>query len=719
LPDAHSTNADRGAKGAQTLGGFEIIGKLGQGGMGAVFLARQISMDRQVALKVLPQRLAKNKEFVERFVREAHAAARLSHVNIVQAIDVGHDSGYYYFAMEYVDGSNLRAVLDQHGRLPEANALRTVHQLAVALNYAHTTAGIIHRDVKPENVLITGDGVPKLTDLGLVRGVGRADSSLTKAGVALGTPNYISPEQVRGEADLDGRTDVYSLGATLFHLLTGRPPFEGGTPAEVMAKHLTEPVPDAHSVNPEVSTAAAAICRKAMTKDREQRYPSARAFAEDVETALAGGHPAAVTRPSGRGLGGRTRRAVRHRRANTSPWPYIGGGLAAAAALILLVWLVLSSGPKATGEQASPDVVKAGPILTDRPDSPSAAAPRRVPDESQRTVPDPAPARDRTAELEKAATAAFELLCQAADEFVKAGDYDAAIAELKKVPSEYGAVSETFRSKLIASAKAKAHGLAEEARGKLGGPIAVGQTLLKSSGPAKAELEKGLAGLEAVSTLKFTPLTDEALGLAKRLRERLSQIESSEQAAAVAAATEQGLKQLHARNDELYKTYLAKCDEAKKKDKAKVEAKYGGEWTDLGNKLKAVKGEIDRLQGELRTVRRMEDEARRRLKEVKDRFGRGIRKKFRRYRNNPFDLRRRELEGQLSRARKEEAGLKKRAREVAIAVKGLQEAVDRRDRKRRKQVQGVYQQHRADVAAGKALTGEQMTANYDGALQLK
>ena len=258
----------------QRVGGYEILAKLGQGGMGAVFRATQLSMGRTIALKILPPRLAKNKEYVERFFREARSAAKLDHPNIVQAIDAGLADGYHYFAMEFVEGKSVEDMLQGGAALPEKQALEIVRDIGRALNYAHE-AGIVHRDIKPANILLTAEGVAKLADLGLARETATTAANLTQAGFAIGTPDYISPEQVRGEKDLDGRSDVYSLGATLYHMLVGQPPSAGGTGNEVMAKHLAEPVPDARRANPQVSRAAARVAWKAMAKDRERRYKTA------------------------------------------------------------------------------------------------------------------------------------------------------------------------------------------------------------------------------------------------------------------------------------------------------------------------------------------------------------------------------------------------------------------------------------------------------------
>ncbi len=279
-----------GQPGRQHVGGYEIVAPVGRGGMGAVFKAIQVSMGRVVALKILPRKLARNEAYVQRFLREARSAARLSHPNIVQAIDAGHADGYYYFAMEFVDGRSLRDVIETAGSLPEHRALEVVRDVARGLCRAHD-AGIIHRDVKPDNILVTPDGGVKLADLGLAREAAATDTSITVVGSALGTPGYISPEQVRGESHLDGRTDVYALGATFYHLVVGAAPYSGGTHAEVMSKHLTEPVPDARRNAPQLSPDSAAIIRTAMQKKRDDRYASMAEFLEDVESVLRGDAP--------------------------------------------------------------------------------------------------------------------------------------------------------------------------------------------------------------------------------------------------------------------------------------------------------------------------------------------------------------------------------------------------------------------------------------------
>jgi eukaryotic-like serine/threonine-protein kinase len=261
--------------GLKEIGGFELISKIGQGGMGAVFKARQKSLDRIVALKVLPPSIAKDAKFIERFQREARACAKLNHPNIVQGVDVGKDeaSGVWYFAMEFIDGPSVLKALKTDGPIPETRALEIARDVARALECA-ASHGIVHRDIKPDNILLTANGDAKLADLGLAKQM-NDDASLTQSGQAVGTPFYMAPEQVRGaSAEIDIRTDLYALGGTLFHLVTGKPPFSGETSALIMSRHLTDPAPKANKINPEVSEGCSRLIEKLMQKDRDQRVQS-------------------------------------------------------------------------------------------------------------------------------------------------------------------------------------------------------------------------------------------------------------------------------------------------------------------------------------------------------------------------------------------------------------------------------------------------------------
>ncbi len=275
-------------KGRQ-IPGYQILSNVGSGAMATVFKARQLSLDRVVAVKVLPRRLSENAEYVERFYREGQAAAKLNHPNIVQAIDVGEAGGYHYFVMEYVEGHTLYDELAAGKAFAEEKALRIIIQIARALEHAHRQ-GLIHRDVKPKNIMITKDGRAKLADMGLARVAADAEIAEAEAGRAFGTPNYISPEQIRGELKIDFRADVYSLGATLYHMVTGRVPFEAPTPAAVMHKHLRETLIPPDHLNTELSSGLGEVVEVMMAKDRGRRYASTSDLLLDLE-AIATGEP--------------------------------------------------------------------------------------------------------------------------------------------------------------------------------------------------------------------------------------------------------------------------------------------------------------------------------------------------------------------------------------------------------------------------------------------
>ncbi len=275
------------------IGGYEVMVKLGQGAMGRVYKARQVDTGRIVALKVLPRRLSKNTRFLERFMREAEAMAKLNHENIVQAIDVGQAGDYHYFAMEFVDGPTVKDLMTRHGPIEEEQALRICIQVARALQHANEF-GILHRDIKPSNIMITRDGVVKLCDLGLAKEMGAEDEKeLTQQGTAVGTAYYISPEQARGLPDVDVRSDIYSLGATLYHMVVGEPPFDGPSSAVVMTKHVTEPLPPPRERNLALSDHVCHIIEKMMAKEPEARYQTPAELIEDLELALEGRPPAA------------------------------------------------------------------------------------------------------------------------------------------------------------------------------------------------------------------------------------------------------------------------------------------------------------------------------------------------------------------------------------------------------------------------------------------
>lgn len=266
------------------IAGYRIEGRLGAGGMGVVYRARQIALDRPVALKFMKADAATSRDFIERFKREAQAAARLNHPNIVQVHDAGHDGDALFFSMECVEGETLADLLDRQGKIPPAKALRVVREVTRALAYAHTH-GVVHRDIKPDNIMITRDGRVKLADLGLAKVTDHAasDVSLTLSGAVMGTPYYMSPEQTRDTRTVDGRSDIYSLGATFYRAVTGMPPFDGESPIEVMVKIQKGPPPLAHEVNPEIPWIYGQLIARMMATNPADRFGSAADLLKSIE----------------------------------------------------------------------------------------------------------------------------------------------------------------------------------------------------------------------------------------------------------------------------------------------------------------------------------------------------------------------------------------------------------------------------------------------------
>lgn len=253
------------------IGEYEIIGQLGVGGMGVVYRARQFNLAREVALKLLPQEYGRDSEYIERFLREARAAARLNHPNIVQVYDAGVYEGHYFFVMELIQGKNVGDIIRAENRISERDAIRMILQASLGLGFAHH-AGIIHRDVKPENLILNDDGTVKICDLGLAKwGFSQVDKRITQSGMTIGTPFYIAPEQVRG-VDVDHRADIYSLGATFYHMLTGKQPFEGNNYAEIMLSHLKKPFPDPRAIYRDLSFDCVKLLQRMTEKQPEKRF---------------------------------------------------------------------------------------------------------------------------------------------------------------------------------------------------------------------------------------------------------------------------------------------------------------------------------------------------------------------------------------------------------------------------------------------------------------
>ena len=261
------------------VGPYRILDKLGQVGMGAVYRATVPDTGVEVALKLLPKELSNDPNFLARFRREANIGMELHHPHIVRTVDFGESKGVFYLAMEIVEGGTLDQHLQVQHTLPERTALKIVRDLLGALQYAHEK-GLVHRDIKPSNILFDREGKSKLSDFGLVKAA-EPDPAFMTAGTTVGTPHYMAPEQARGQA-IDIRADLYALGATLYHSLTGRTPFAGSSASLLMNQHLAKAMPPPESINPAITPGCAAIIKKMMAKDRQNRYPGPTETLEDV-----------------------------------------------------------------------------------------------------------------------------------------------------------------------------------------------------------------------------------------------------------------------------------------------------------------------------------------------------------------------------------------------------------------------------------------------------
>jgi eukaryotic-like serine/threonine-protein kinase len=276
---------------------YRLLGKLGSGAMGTVYLAENEQTTQRVALKVINTRHVDDDEFVNRFRREAKLVRQLDHPHIGRAVTVGERTGQLYLALEYINGPSFSDLLKSHGPLPEAYLLQQAIQIAEGLHYAYNEFGLVHRDMKPENVLLQradeiqtemphNDDVAKIIDFGLAKAIG-TDQSLTMTGLTMGTPHYMSPEQICGRKDLDCRADIYGLGCTMYHLLAGKTPYKGDSPGGIMMAHINDEIPNPRERVPGLHEPTCRVLAMAMAKERDQRYSNFVAFAEACREALA------------------------------------------------------------------------------------------------------------------------------------------------------------------------------------------------------------------------------------------------------------------------------------------------------------------------------------------------------------------------------------------------------------------------------------------------
>jgi len=290
---------------------YELIKRIGRGGMADVFLARDRLLDRSVAIKMLFAEFAVDPNFVERFRREAQAAANLSHPNIVNVFDWGKHQGTYFIAMEYVDGRTLADILRSNGNLTSKQAAEIASEVAAALGFAHA-AGLVHRDIKPANILIGTNGSVKVADFGIARALNApTEQNLTQAGAVMGTATYFSPEQAQG-AQPDPRSDLYSLGIVMYEMIAGRPPFTGDNPVSIAYKQVHDYPTPLNKLVADVPRPYEAIVAKLLTKDPDVRYSTADALREDLRRFRNGERPVALQAAAGRG--------------NTAQTPTVVGG---------------------------------------------------------------------------------------------------------------------------------------------------------------------------------------------------------------------------------------------------------------------------------------------------------------------------------------------------------------------------------------------------------
>ncbi len=319
------------AMGPVSFAGYEILGEIAQGGMGVVYKARRVDLDRTVALKVMIAGEHATVEMLERFHLEAKAAARLEHPNIVRIFEVGAEGSRHFFTMQFVEGKTVSSLV-RHGEVPPRRAMEITRKVALALAYAHAQ-GILHRDVKPSNIIVDPAGEPHLADFGLAKDL--SSGGITAPGATLGTPAYASPEQLEGDNEQVGpRSDVYSLGATLYEMLTGHSPFGGDSALEIIAKVLYEELDPPRKLNPKLQADLETICLKAMEKDPDRRYEGAAEMAADIGRYL-DGEPISA-RPTS-WIGRHVHRAKRSRRALAA------GAIAVLVVLLCGIWIVAQS----------------------------------------------------------------------------------------------------------------------------------------------------------------------------------------------------------------------------------------------------------------------------------------------------------------------------------------------------------------------------------------
>jgi len=450
----------RRALARRRIGRYEVIEQLGEGAAGVVWRARDVKLDRIVALKVLSQKLQRSPEFRERFLREARIAVTLQHVNIARGLDYGESDGYQYFAMELVAGENVETRLERLGRIPEKEAVAIALDVVRALRYVQKFR-IVHRDIKPGNLMLGPDGRVKLCDLGLAKPLLGEKDLLAGDGTTAGTPCYMSPEQIRASDSIDWRSDVYSLGATLYHLLAGVPPFRPGGAKSVLQKHLEDAPenPREHAID--ISPDVAGVVMRMLQKSPDARCSSLEELESDLVAVLAGKKPQhlAPPTPPDEATAGRHAREALARRITAETLPPERFPWAVVAIFVMLVGAMVATGIRL----ASAAAASKRPAPVDPPTRPVASAtkPPETGPTSLERPPVPGPrGPDAASPLERRAADELDVRKARAQPLCEAGRFNAARAEMLGFPAEFAgtkvaqaAAAEAARYAMIADGR--------------------------------------------------------------------------------------------------------------------------------------------------------------------------------------------------------------------------------------------------------------------------